>query len=177
MNQNDVTIYGLSDSDVVSAVAKAMEVLSADGAKALDYSADGKGWSDLTGNDNLAALSLWEAVIRLPAEQHLALMWKVLRDNPRMGEATLDDLTCFVAHHITDGNKFGREGLRYWVRHWARRDGSSREAAMLYGQAHVSHQRYYRERVCPCLDGWFVAAKGALESLVAQLYQNFLEAA
>jgi len=154
-----------------------MEVLSADGAKAIDYAADGAGWVDLTGVDDLAALDLWQAVLALPAEQNLALMWKVLRDNPRWGDAVLADLTCFAAHHIKGGDKFGREGLRYWVRHWARCDGSSREAAQLYGQAHVSHQRFYREAVAPCLDGWFVAAKGSLEILVAELYSKFLRAA
>lgn len=177
MNQHDVTMYGLSDADVVSTVAKAMEVLSATGAKAIDYSASGKGWSDLTGNDNLAAWSVWEAVIRLPAEQNLALMWKVLRDSPRLGEPVLNDLTCFVAHHVADGNRFGREGLRYWVRHWARRDGSSREAALLYGRSYDTHQRFYREQVQLCLDGWFVAAKGVLEPVAAAQYGKFLEAA
>lgn len=173
----EVRLYGLTDADIVKAVAKAMEVLSADGAKAIDYAADGAGWVDLTGVDDLAALDLWQAVLALPAEQNLALMWKVLRDNPRWGDAVLADLTCFAAHHIKGGDKFGREGLRYWVRHWARRDGSSREAALLYGKSYDSHQRFYRERVALCLDGWFAAAKGAIEPTVADLYGSYLDAA
>lgn len=173
----EVRLYGLTDADIVKAVAKAMEVLSADGAKAIDYAADGAGWVDLTGVDDLAALGLWQAVLSLPAEQNLALMWKVLRDSPRWGDAVLADLTCFAAHHIKGGDKFGREGLRYWVRHWARRDGSSREAALLYGKSYDSHQRFYRERVALCLDGWFAAARGAIEPTVADLYGSYLDAA
>lgn len=173
----DVLMYGLSDAELVRVVSKAMEVLSSDGAKAIDYAADGGGWSDLTGHDGLAALAIWEKVLALPAEQNLALMWRVLRDNPRMGDSALSDLTCFVAHHIPDGSRFGREGLRYWVRHWARRDGSSREAAQLYGRSYDTHQRFYREHVKLCLDSWFTAAKGVLEPLVAELYGNYREAA
>lgn len=174
----EVRLYGLTDADIVKAVAKAMEVLSADGAKAIDYAAKGVGsWSGAGECDDLAAVSLWCHVCSLPAEQNLALMWKVLRDNPRWGDAVLADLTCFAAHHIKGGDKFGREGLRYWVRHWARRDGSSREAAMLYGKSYDSHQRFYRERVALCLDGWFAAAKGAIEPTVADLYGSYLDAA
>ncbi len=173
----EVRLYGLTDADIVKAVAKAMEVLSADGAKAIDYAADGAGWVDLTGVDDLAALDLWQAVLALPAEQNLALMWKVLRDNPRWGDAVLADLTCFAAHHIKGGDKFGREGLRYWVRHWARRDGSSREAAWLYGKSHDSHHRFYRERVAVCLDRWFAMAKGCLEPVVSDLYGSYRDAA
>lgn len=174
----EVRLYGLTDADIVKAVAKAMEVLSADGAKAIDYAAKGVGsWSGAEECDDLAAVSLWCQVCSLPADQNLALMWKVLRDNPRWGDAVLADLTCFAAHHIKGGDKFGREGLRYWVRHWARRDGSCREAAMLYGQTYVSHHRYYREKVAPCLDGWFAAAKGVLEPVVFESYRSFLNAA
>ncbi|WP_148282939.1 hypothetical protein [Pseudogulbenkiania sp. NH8B] len=173
----ETMMYGLSNAELVHVVSKAMEVLSSGGAKAIDYAADGAGWSDLTGNDRSAAGAVWERVLMLPAEQNLALMWRVLKDNPRLGEPVLNDLTCFVAHHIRDGNRFGREGLRYWVRHWARRDGSSREAAQLYGRSYDTHQRFYREQVQLCLDGWFVAAKGALEQVVDEQYGNYRQAA
>lgn len=158
---------------VVAAVAKAIESLSAVGAGAFDYSADKSGWSDHTGCDIEAASKLMEAVITLPAEHHLALMWRVTKDNPRLGENVLKDLTCFVAHHIDNGDRFGREGLMYWVRHWARRDGSVREASHLYGRGRDAHHRFYREKVAICLDSWFIAAKGKLEPLVELYYPRY----
>lgn len=174
---SEVRLYGLTDADVVKAVAKAMEVLSANGAKAIDYAADSAGWIDLAGVDGLAALDLWQAVLALPAEQNLALMWRVMRDDLRHGESVLNDLVCFVAHHAKGAEKFGREGLRYWVRHWARGDGSRREAAMLYGSSDKTHERFYRDVVRFCLDSWFIAAKGALEVVVLLHFGRYLEAA
>jgi hypothetical protein len=174
---SNVDVCGLSDAELVRVVSKAMEVLSADGAKAIDYAAGGAGWSDLTGNDGLAALAIWEAVLALPVAHNLALMWRMMKDSPRFGEQSLNDLTVFVAHHVNGGDRFGREGLRYWVRHWARRDGSSREAAQLYGRSYDTHQRFYREQVKLCLDDWFAAAKGALEPVVAAHYGNYRQAA
>lgn len=167
----------MQDQAVLSAVSKAFEVLSSTGARALDYSRQRGGWSDLTGADAEAARAILEAVTGLPAEHNLALMWRVTRDNPRYGEGFLLDLTCFVAHHIADGERFGREGLMYWVRHWARHDGSSREAAFLFGRSRDAHQRFYREHVRLCLDGWWVAAKGAIEPVIERYYCDYREAA
>lgn len=163
--------------DVIRVVACAMEVLSSDGQKAVNYAAEGGGWSPYAENDRAAALAVWEQVVQLESGAHLALMWRVLKDNHHFGEATLDDLTCHVAYHVKQGDRFGREGLKYWVRHWARRDGSSREAARLYGRSYDAHQRFFREQVAPCLDSWLVVAKGALEPVILQHYENFLEAA
>lgn len=167
----------MQDHTVLSVVSKAFEVLSATGARALDYSRQRGGWSDLAGADAEAAHAVLDAVVGLPAEHNLALMWRVTKDNPRYGESFLLDLTCFVAHHIAGGDKFGREGLMYWVRHWARNDGSSREAAFLFGKSRDAHQRFYREQVKLCLDAWFVAAKGAIEPIIEQRYCDYREAA
>lgn len=167
----------MQDSFVVSVVSRAFEVLSAASAKAIDYSRQRGGFQDLAGADWEAARALMAAVIQLPAEQNLALMWRVTKDNPRYGEEFLKDLTCFLAHHLPDGERFGREGLLYWVRHWARRDGSSREAAYLFGRSRDAHQRFYRESVQLQLDSWFIAAKGVLEPVIELHYCGYRDAA
>ncbi|MCP1290919.1 hypothetical protein NK214_12035 [Chromobacterium sp. S0633] len=167
--------------DVVSIVRKAIEVLSAaGGAKAIDYGR-GPGGREFVGAlvmDVEAASAINEAMILLPPEHNLALMWKVLNNDPRDGWAVCQDLACFASHHLgPSGDKFGREGLLYWVRHWARRDGSCREAAWRFGSSYDTHNRYYREVVQPLLNGWFVAARGALEPVIENYYLSVRDAA
>ncbi|MTD34082.1 hypothetical protein [Paludibacterium denitrificans] len=170
----------MNDRDVIAVVAKALEVLSASGSKAIDYSSVGGDSANrgvLSVCDIEAARAVREAVISLPTEQHLAVMWRVTKDNPRLGEGYLLDLTCFVSHYVSKSERFGRDGLVYWVRHWARHDGSCREAASLFGGSYVTHHRFYQEKVQICLDGWFIAAKGALEPVIEKHYERYCEAA
>ncbi|MBP4049005.1 hypothetical protein J9978_05765 [Chromobacterium violaceum] len=166
--------------DVVSVVCKALEVLSAVGAKAIDYgkTPGGGGFSDASVMDYEAAMAINEAMLTLEPEENLALMWRVLRNDPRTGWAVCQDLACFASHHLgPNGDRFGRDGLVYYVRHWARRDGSYREAAWKFGASHDTHHRYYRETVEPLLSGWFIAAKGKLEEVIERHYEKYLDAA
>ncbi|WP_440030455.1 hypothetical protein [Chromobacterium amazonense] len=163
---------------VISVVVRALEVLTQAGhAKAVEHGREAGGWSDYSGNDLEAARAVECALVTMPPESYLALMWKVAKDNPQIGDPFLKDLTAFVAHHIADGDRFGRAGLEYWVRHWAKRDGSSREAAFLFGKSFITHQRFYREQVEVCLDRWLTVAKGELEKVIAIHYIDYREAA
>ncbi|MBW7566284.1 hypothetical protein KIF53_09495 [Chromobacterium subtsugae] len=166
--------------DVVSVVRKALEVLSAVGGKAIDYGKQSGGgeFAGAAVMDYEAAVAINLAMIELKPEWNLALMWKVLSNDPRDGWVVCQDLACFASNHLgPSGDKFGRDGLLYWVRHWARRDGSSREAAWKFGHGYDTHQRYYRETVEPLLSGWFIAAKGKLEPVIACYFENLVEAA
>ena len=161
----------------VSVVVRALEVLTQIGAaKAVDHGRTAAGWSDLSGHDVEAAQAVNEALIMLPAESYLALMWMVVKDNPQIGEPFLNDLATFAAHHIKGGDRFGRAGMVYWVRHWAKRDGSSREAAYLFGKSFATHQRFY-DCVVECLNGWLTVAKGELEVVIDQYYGRYQDAA
>ena len=168
--------------DVVAIVCKALEVLSAAGTTAaMDYGREVKGWSDYTGNDYMAAMAVNDAMVAIPAAPNLALMVKVLRNDPVNGWAAMRDLACFAAHDFTrrglDGEKFGRAGLEYWVVHWARGGGSSRDAAFRFGKSFDTHQRYYREMVQPLLDSWLTVACGHLEPVIEEHYEKYRAAA
>ncbi|QND83760.1 Uncharacterized protein ChrSV_1533 [Chromobacterium vaccinii] len=163
---------------VISVVVRALEVLTQAGeAKAVDHGRSASGWSDYSGNDLEAARAVQEALITMPAESYLALMWLIAKDNPQLGEPFLKDLTTFVAHSIPDGDRFGRSGLEYWVRHWAKRDGSSREAAFLFGKSFATHQRFYREQVDVRLNAWLTVAKGKVEEVIDVHYCDYRDAA
>ncbi|MBN3003368.1 hypothetical protein JW897_06410 [Chromobacterium alkanivorans] len=157
--------------DVVKVVMKAMELVSAEGsAKAVNHGRV-PGASTFIGAellDFVSARRLLDAAMRLPAEQYLALMWQVLKNDPRQGWLVCQDLAAFVANNLgpADGNRFGREGLLYWVRHWARKDGSCREAAHMYGASYGTHHVFYVEKVKVILDSWLIAAKGRLEEVI-----------
>lgn len=158
---------------VVNAVRKALEVVAAAGqARAVNYArVPGGEFGALACMDLEAAQAVLGQLIQLAPGRNLAMMWRVQQDDPRLGWAVCQDLASFAYHELGDkAKRFGYEAVLYWVRHWAKRDGSSREAAALFGGAHDTHWRWYREAICPVLDGWFIAAKGVLEPVIEGVY-------
>ncbi|KJV33253.1 hypothetical protein VI06_03415 [Aquitalea magnusonii] len=165
-------------SAVLRTIGRALEILTAAGeTKAIDYGRQAAGWSDFTGNDLEAAMDIQNALIGMPAHCNLAVMWKFAKDNPRLGEPYLNDLTTFAAHMISGADRNGRENLKYWVRHWARKDGHYTEAARLYGKSHMTQRRFYVELIELELDAWLTEAKGWIEEVMEQHEGLWLKAA
>jgi hypothetical protein len=174
-----VLVNGLQvQVSVEVAIRRALELLSNPGMKVANYSVElpgGRGDTDAFVS-RADAKSLLKELLLLPAERNIALMARVHADDIRKFGDYLVELVSFAGHHIGEaGLRFGVEGLIYWVRHWARKDGSFREFGLEYGVDKNTAAKFYREVIEPVLTGWYVAAKGAIEPVVALVYGDPLE--
>lgn len=163
---------------VLNVVIRCLQEVSRDGASAIDYSSEGAGWvGDVRGNDRLAAFAVHAAILSLPVEHMLTLMCQVWRSNPQVLEPWLMEIAPFVERKVDPDGNFGRLAVMYWIRRWLGGPGSARDAAGLFGRSHDTHAVFYRERVRPTLDSWYVAARGALEPIIECHYCDYAEVA
>lgn len=165
------------DLDVVRAVRDAYARFESAGLKAQAVCPVARGGASA----NELAISIMQAkeiimaVATLEARFNLALMARVNNGSMQFLNGIFEDLVAMVRHYGTGVLKYGDAGLRYWVVYWLTGIGSTREFGALYGVAHETAAVFYREQVKSLLQGWFIAAKGTLEPILArQLGENCL---
>ena len=166
--------------DVVRAVRDAYARVEAGGLKSqtVGQIAHGGQSSNELAISIMQAKEIIMAVATLEARFNLVLMARVNDGSMQFLSGIFEDLVSVTKHYGSGVLKYGDAGLRYWVAYWLTGIGSTREFGQMYGVAHETASVFYRDHVKSLLQGWFTAARGAVEPvLLRQLDANCLEAA
>lgn len=166
------------ESRVYPLIRRAFEVLTVGGLSAQQYGSGPAGarCGD-TGMGLDVAKQLVEAAMRLPVQQHLAVMCVVFADDIRRGEACWREIGYFVEAEIGPTKcRWGRFGVEYFTRYWMRRDGSFREFAAICEDADwQAVRRWYLHTVNAVMTRWCVMAESELERLCDRLVPKVVE--
>ena len=166
------------ESRVYPLIRRAFEVLTVGGLSAQQY---GSGPAGARCGDTAMGLDvakqLVEAAMRLPVQQHLAVMCVVFTDDIRRGEACWREIGYFVEAEIGPTKcRWGRFGVEYFTRYWMRRDGSFREFEAICEDADwQAVRRWYLRTVDAVMTRWCVMAESELERLCDRLVPKVVE--